>query len=88
MAAFQGRFSRGYVLVRIIKNWRKTLDNSLFKAAILMDLSHAIDCIPQDLLIAKLNTYGLMFDIKQNVKINNICSTLLKIFSGVHKNQF
>ena len=59
-----------------------------------MDLSKAFDCIPSDLLIAKLHAYGLDFDTvtflhnylkhrKQSVKIKNISSFLRTILSGV-----
>ena len=52
------------------------------------------DCIPHNLLLAKLHAYGLDFDIvrflynylknkKQSVKIDNTSSFLRTVFSGV-----
>ena len=72
----------------------KHLDNKKFVGAVLMDLSKAFDCIPHDLLIAKLEAYGFKFDTlvffysylkrrKQNVKINNVFSTFQVLLSGV-----
>ena len=46
-----------------MKDWQKVLDNHGYVAAILMDLSNAFDCLPHDLLIAKLKAYGLSPDI-------------------------
>ena len=42
----------------MIENWRKALDKSMKCGILLTDLSKAFDCLPHDLLIAKLNAYG------------------------------
>ena len=81
-------------MIRLIKNWKTALDKSSFTGAVLMNLSKAFDCIPHDLLIAKLYAYGQSFslvtflnsqlkDRKQNVRINNIFSEFQNILSGV-----
>ena len=59
-----------------------------------MDLPKAFDCIPHDLLIAKLHAYGFSEKTvafiysylkrrKQNVKIENFYSDFLTLLSGV-----
>ena len=48
-----------HALLKLLRAWQKELDNSGFIATILMDLSKAYDCLPHDLLIAKLGAYGL-----------------------------
>ena len=49
-------------MLRLIEEWKEKLDKGFFAGVVLMDLSKAIDCIPHDLLVTKLNAYG--FDRK------------------------
>ena len=70
------------------------IDKSFFARAVLVDLSKAFDCIPNDLLIKKLNAYGfdkmsLWFFYsylkrrEQCVNLNNIQSTFKTLLSEV-----
>ena len=43
----------------MIDKWKKAVDNNKVFEALLTDLSKAFDCICHDLLVAKLNAYGL-----------------------------
>ena len=42
----------------MIEKMKISRDNKQFCAAILTEISKAFDCIPYELLIAKLNAYG------------------------------
>ncbi|XP_069138834.1 uncharacterized protein [Argopecten irradians] len=46
-------------LLRLLEDWRQALDNHQCVGAILMDLSKSFDCIPHNLLLGKLQAYGL-----------------------------
>ena len=94
ISAYRESYNTQHVLIRLIEEWRKILDNNYFIGAVLMDLSKAFDCIPHDLIIAKLAAYGFDKNMicyiysylksrKQCVSVNNIKSTFEEIISGV-----
>ena len=62
IAAYRKKYSCNSVLIRLVENWKKQLDNKKFVGAVLMDLSKAFDCVPHDLLIAKMHAYGFEMD--------------------------
>ena len=59
LLAYRSRYSTQHVLLRLTKEWRTSLDNNKIVGGILLDLSKAFECLPHDLLIAKLEAYGL-----------------------------
>ena len=44
--------------MQLIENWKRALDEHFQIGTVLIDLSKAFDCIPPDLLIAKLFAYS------------------------------
>ena len=94
LSAYRQKYSSQHVLLRLIEEWKRHLDENLIVGAVLMDLSKAFDCIPHDLLIAKMAAYGVELESlvyiysylkerKQAVRINNIYSKYQIILSGV-----
>ena len=94
LCGFREGYSTQHALIRLIEKWRKCLDASGIVGTILMDLSKAYDCLPDDLLTAKLQAYG--FDLNslclmysyldgrhQRVKIGSHRSTAKRIKIGV-----
>ena len=82
------------MLAGFFEEWWEQLDHNKIFGTVLLDLSKAFDCIPQDLLIAKLNAYGfdmntltLLFSYlknrKKSVRIKTNYSSFLELLSGV-----
>ena len=63
---FLAVFRKGYgcqtTLLHLLEDWRSALDKHEYVAAILMDLSKAFDCLLRNLLLAKLQAYGVSSD--------------------------
>ena len=57
LCGFRKGFSTQYALIHLLQSWQQALSNSFKVGTILMDLSKAFDCLPHDLLIAKLEAY-------------------------------
>ena len=91
-------FRKGYntqnCLIIMLEKWKKALDKKHIAGALLTDLSKAFDCMNHDLLIAKLDAYGIhksalklilsyLSNRKQRTKVNNSFSQWSDIKSGV-----
>ena len=94
LCGFRKAHNTQHALFKLLHSWQKDLDQKGFVGTILMDLSKAYDCIPHDLLIAKLECYGidkvglsLILDYlssrKQRTKIGSSYSSWYDIIKGV-----
>ena len=59
ISAYRRSYNSHHVLIRLIEEWREYLDKGFIVGAVMTDLSKAFDRILHDLLIAKLEAYGL-----------------------------
>ena len=59
LCGFRKAHSTQHAIFRLLQSWQTELDESGYVGSILMDLTKAYDCIPHELLIAKLDAYGL-----------------------------
>ena len=91
---FRKGYSAQHCLLVMIEKWKKVVDSGGAFGALLTDLSKAFDCIPHDLIIAKLKAYSFQTDAlrfvydylsnkKQRVKLNKTFSSWRDIEYGV-----
>ena len=91
---FRKGFNAQHCLMALIETWKNSVDSGGAFGTLMTDLSKAFDCLSHDLLIAKLDAYGLdkkslklvssyLSNRKQRVKINDTYSSLGEILFGV-----
>ena len=91
---FRKGFNAQHYLLAMLEKWKKTVDTKKVFGALLTDLSKAFDCLPHDLIIAKLSAYGFslpalnpilnyLVNRKQRTKINDSYSPWSGILFGV-----
>ena len=94
LCGFLKAHSTQHALFKLLQSWQHVLDSGGFDGTILMDLSKTYDCIPHNLLIAKLECYGVDKDsltlvldylnrTKQRTKIVSPFSSWCDINRGV-----
>ena len=94
LSVYRKNYSSQNILISLKEEWRKTLDNNFVVGAVLTDISKVFDCIPHDLIIAKVSAYNFsdealsyiysyLTNRRQYVRINNTHSQLKTIISGV-----
>ena len=59
LCGFRKGHSTQHAILNMIRNWQSAIANNLKVGAVLIDLSKAFECLPHDLLLAKLPAYGL-----------------------------
>ena len=96
LCGFRKAHNTQHALFKLLHSWQKELDSGGFVGTILMDLSKAYDCISHELLIAKLEGYGLdeislklilnyLTHRKQRTKIGSSTSSCFDIYIGVRQ---
>ena len=91
---FRAKFSTEHAITDIHEKLLKNLDSGLSSCAIFLDLAKAFDSVSHEILLNKLNYYGIrgkahelfksyLSGRSQFVKANNVCSSLTNIIFGV-----
>ena len=94
LSAYRSNYSTQHVILQVTEAIKGSLDKKLCSGAVLTDLSKAFDCLPHDLIIAKLYAYNFSIDAlvlissylrgrQQRVKIGNQRSDWSNLKKGV-----
>ena len=94
ISAYRKNYSCETTLLRLTEDWRAGLDNKELVAVISLDLSKAFDCVPHELLLAKLKAYGVaehgvallrnyLSGRSQRVKVGDKFSSWLPVIKGI-----
>ena len=94
LCGFRKTHSTQHALFKLLTSWKNSLDRGGFVGSILMDLSKAYDCLPHDLLSAKLQAYGFskesirlflsyLTNRTQRIKIGSTFSHWRNILKGI-----
>ena len=94
VSAYRKGYNSKNVTTRLLEKLRQHLDNNKVVEGVFMDLSKAFDCVPHDLLTAKLAAYSVHENLlmyiyshlsnrKQCVCVNNVHSSFQNVISGV-----
>ena len=94
LSAFRPGFGCQTALLKIVEDWKRALDDNKYIAAISIDLSTAFDCLPHNLLLLKLEAYGLtkqslnllknyLEEREQRVKVGGTYSEWSQLLKGV-----
>lgn len=93
-SGFRPRHSCETALVHMIDSWLRALDNGKLIGVVLVDFRKAFDLVDQEILLSKLNLYGVsentlewfksyLKDRRQKVSINNVLSDVKPVTCGV-----